>query len=150
MNRIRRFGSTVLCIGALVLAAGCLPASSDTAGQPPPPPASLECQVFYRPSSAGSLEETVITLKEDHPRETVSYLEMAFQAHYTVDQGEGRSLAIFITDAESGEEIVRQLYQIDSEKGLSNQFVGGHGFTGLAYLYHPTSEAELQYFCEAR
>jgi hypothetical protein len=35
-------------------------------------------------------------------------------------------------------------------KGLVNQFIGGHGFTGLVYVYHPSSDAELQYFCETR
>lgn len=150
MQRIRRGGAVILLIGSLVVAAGCLPAPRDAIEQPPPPPAAIACQVFYRPSTASSLEGTTITLEEATPRETISYAEVTFHAHYTVDQGEGRSLAVFIADADSGEEIVRQLYQIDSQKGLDNQFVGGHGFTGLAYFYHPTSEAELQYFCEAR
>ena len=30
------------------------------------------------------------------------------------------------------------------------QFSGDHGFTGLSYVYHPTSGAELQFTCKAR
>lgn len=150
MKRIRRFGVTILLIETLASVAGCLPMAQEPIGQPGVLPAAIECQVFYRPSIPNSLEGTTITLEEDHARETISFAEMTFQAQYTVDQGEGRSLSILVADAGTGEEIVRHLYQIDSAKGLSNQFVGGHGFTGLAYFYHPTSTAELQYFCQAR
>jgi hypothetical protein len=31
--------------------------------------------------------------------------------------------------------------------GLRDQFIGGHGFTGLAYVFHPASGGEIQYFC---
>ena len=150
MKRIRRLGFAILLIGALSLAAGCVPVASEPVGGSGLLPAAIECQVFYRPSISNSLEGTVITLEEANAREAIAFAEMTFQAQYTVDQGEGRSLSILVADAGTGEEIVRHLYQIDSAKGLSNQFVGGHGFTGLAYFYHPTSTAELQYFCEAR
>lgn len=150
MKRIRRIGCAILLIEVLALAAGCVPVAPEPIGGSGLLPSAIQCQVFYRPSIPDSLEGTTITLEEDNARETISFAEMTFQAQFTVDQGEGRSLSIFVADADSGDEIVRHLYQVDSEKGLSNQFVGGHGFTGLAYFYHPTSSAELQYFCEAR
>jgi hypothetical protein len=45
---------------------------------------------------------------------------------------------------------VQQLYQFIPEAELRDQFAGGHGFTGLTYVHHPTSSAELQYFCQSR
>jgi hypothetical protein len=41
------------------------------------------------------------------------------------------------------------LYQLPLDSGPQNQFVGGHGFTGLNYSYAPGSTAELQFWCEA-
>lgn len=43
-----------------------------------------------------------------------------------------------------------QLYQMPRTEPIRNQFVGDHGFTGLNYVYHPTTRAEMQYLCLAR
>ncbi len=40
-------------------------------------------------------------------------------------------------------------YQLPSDSGTQNQFIGGYGFTGLNYSYQPDSGAELQYWCAA-
>jgi hypothetical protein len=48
---------------------------------------------------------------------------------------------------DTGAEISRQLFQFDPQNPLENQFIGGHGFTGLNYLFHPDSAAEMQFFC---
>jgi len=66
------------------------------------------------------------------------------------DEFEGQSLSIAISNMQNQQELSRSLYQIDQAKGLANQFIGGHGFTGLIYVFHPSSDAELQYFCEVR
>jgi len=75
---------------------------------------------------------------------------MGFQARFQDDQFEGRALSIAVTNLETGAEISRQLYQFDPQNPPENQFIGGHGFTGLHYVYHPGSEAEMQYFCSVR
>ncbi|HUV93017.1 MAG TPA: hypothetical protein VMV80_08020 [Anaerolineales bacterium] len=36
------------------------------------------------------------------------------------------------------------------DSGPQNQFIGGHGFTGLNYSYQPDSGAELQYWCAVK
>ncbi len=73
---------------------------------------------------------------------------MEFSAQYLGDQFEGPSLSISVVALDTGDEIVRQLYQIDQQKGLVNQFIGGHGFTGLWSMFTTSSTAELQYFCQ--
>ena len=99
---------------------------------------------------ADSFGESTITLANGGDHEVVEHDDLRFDAQYWDDEYEGQSLSIYVTDLDTGEEIVRQLYQMDREKGLTNQFVGGHGFTGLTYVYHPRSTAEMQYFCLAR
>ena len=45
--------------------------------------------------------------------------------------------------------LVSHLFQLPPDAGPTDQFVGGHGFTGLTSAYDPVSGAELQYWCEA-
>lgn len=71
-------------------------------------------------------------------------------AHYQDDQFEGRTLVIAVNAVDTERQLNGQLYQMDRQQGTRNQFVGGHGFTGLAYVYHPESQAELQYFCDVQ
>lgn len=138
-----------LLIGVMVLSVGCSP-SPEEAGRQSVVPVSIDCRVFYRPSVTESLSESAITLTTNGDHEVIEFDDMQFSAQYWDDQFEGRSLLISVTSPDTGDEVVRQLYQMGRGKSLINQFIGGHGFTGLIYVYHPSSTAELQYFCEAR
>ena len=55
-----------------------------------------------------------------------------------------------ITDLESGDEITRQLYQFNPNNPVENQFIGGHGFTGLNYVFQLESPDEMQFFCSIK
>jgi len=139
-----------LLIGVTVLSVvGCSPSPEEAGGQSVVP-VSIDCRVAYRPSVTESLSESAITLTTNGDHEVIEFDDMEFNAQYRDDQFEGRSLLISVTSTDTGDEVVRQLYQMDRGKNLINQFIGGHGFTGLIYVYHPSSTAELQYFCEAR
>jgi hypothetical protein len=131
----------------LFLALAVLLTACGLPGGSPGAPSAIDCQVFYRSSTAGRFSETDVTLSATANRESVTFEDLAFNAQYTDDIGEGQSLALSVVDLETGQETARQLYQLDRQRGLVNQFVGGHGFTGLIYVYHPTSQAEMQYFC---
>ena len=139
-----------LLIGVTVLLVGCRP-SPEEAGEQSVVPVSIDCRVFYRPSVTETLSgESAVTLTTSGDHEIIEFDDMEFSAQYWDDQFEGRSLVISVASPDTGDEVVRQLYQMDRGKSLINQFIGGHGFTGLIYVYHPTSTAELQCFCEAR
>jgi hypothetical protein len=92
----------------------------------------------------------MVELGKGGDRQMIGLHDMQVHAQYLDDEFEGRSLVISVSSPGADRELVRELYQIDRQKGLVNQFVGGHGFTGLLYVYHPDSAAELQCFCEAR
>jgi hypothetical protein len=109
---------------------------------------TISCEVFYRSSAGGALEAAPENpLSEENVQNIIEFDNMAFEAHYQVDQYEGQALYISVIDLETGDELSRQLYQFDSQDPPKNQFIGGHGFTGLNYAYHPKSPAEMQYFC---
>ena len=91
----------------------------------------------------------MVRLTMDGDVELIEFDDLGFKASYIDDEFEARALVISITNLNSGDEIARQLNQMDRGESLINQFIGGHGFTGLMYVYHPSSPGELQYFCES-
>lgn len=149
MKHSKRLVLAGLLIGVTVLLVGCSPSPEEAGGQSVVP-VSIDCRVFYRPSVTETLSESAVTLTTSGDHEIIEFDDMEFSAQYWDDQFEGRSLLISVASPDTGDEVVRQLYQMDRGKSLINQFIGGHGFTGLIYVYHPSSTAELQCFCEAR
>lgn len=140
-----------ILLAALILwGMGCRSPLDDN-GSPPVAPVTITCHLFYRDSQAVPPgPETTLILKQHGDRESASFEMMEFSVRYLDDQFEGRSLFIAVNDADGGQQLSGQLYQMDRQQGTQNQFQGGHGFTGLAYIYHPDTGAELQYFCEVQ
>lgn len=134
----------------LVLATGCS-SSSTPVDEGSAIEGSVNCHVFYRAASGDALSEApTMTLSTGGDLEFVQFENMEFRAQFFADQFEGQSLSITITNLDSRTELNRYLYQLDPSKGLSNQFIGGHGFTGLNYIFHPNAESEMQFFCDVR
>jgi hypothetical protein len=112
---------------------------------------SINCNVFYRAASGEALSEApTMTLSMDGDLEFIQFDNLEFRVQTFADQFEGQSLSISITDLDNRVELNRYLYQLDRSKGLVNQFIGGHGFTGLNYVFHPNGESEMQFFCSVR
>ena len=111
---------------------------------------AITCHAAYR-SSAGPIErETLLSLDKSGMSSDTTFSDMALQALYSRGEGEGgRALALRVTTVESELLIASQLYQFAPGIAPQNEFIGGHGFTGLNYAYHPASGAELQYWCTA-
>jgi hypothetical protein len=135
-----------LVFAALILTACDAPAG-ENGGQAGSIPDLVVCEVFYRPAAGASFDDEVLTLSTAGDQGTLAFDDMAFGATFLSDAGEGQSLSIVVTDSASGNELARGLYQFDPQAGLRDQFIGGHGFTGLTYVYHPASDSEVQYFC---
>ena len=95
-------------------------------------------------------EETLIFADADLEQQLV-FDDAVFNAAYTSGDFNGeRSLRLWITEsADSAQVYQSQLFQLELNNGPQNQFVGGHGFTGLHYSYHPISGSETQYWCES-
>jgi hypothetical protein len=89
----------------------------------------------------------LITFAGGNDQKVHEFETMAFEARFQDDPHEGRALSIVITELESGDELTRQLFQFDHQNPVENQFIGGHGFTGLNYIFETDSTAEMQFFC---
>lgn len=135
-------------LALLVTATACGSTAEEAgSGQTGTIPDSVSCEVFYRPAPGASFADSTLTLSTAGDRQSLAFEDMAFAATLVSDVGEGQSLSIVVSDSKTGAELTRGLYQFDPQAGLQDQFIGGHGFTGLAYVFHPASDSEVQYFC---
>ena len=142
MNTWLKFIVMILLASAVL---GCTSAGFSSKGS------TIICEVFYRSTAGQSLEAApLMTFSGGNVQQTHEFEDMAFEARFQDDEFEGRALSIAVTDLKTGSELTRQLYQFDAENPVANQFIGGHGFTGLNYVFHPDSSAEMQYFCSVQ
>ena len=113
---------------------------------------AIACTAAYRGSVSGPIErEETITFADTDAEQALTFTDLTFHAAYaTGERDNERSLRTWVTALDESVIYNSQLYQLPLESGPSNQFVGGHGFTGLNYSYHPDSAAELQFWCEAQ
>ena len=112
---------------------------------------TIVCTVAYRPSVSQPIErEEMITFTDNDAEQTIAFDEMTFHAAYSAGEADNeRNLRVWVTDAEDETAVYQvALYQLPVNSGPQNQFVGGHGFTGLNYSYQPDSTAEMQFWCE--
>ena len=109
----------------------------------------IVCRTAYRTSVTRSIEvEDSILLPDADTQESHTYTDLTFNVQYWSGEFDGeRGLQVSVTEVGQTDFLASQLYQFSQDSGPQNQFAGGHGFTGLHYTYHPTSGAELQYWC---
>ena len=111
---------------------------------------TITCTAAYRADVTQPIErEESITFSDSDDEQSVSFADMVFHAAYSTGNADNeRALRLWVTDGMETAVYHSQLYQLPNDSGPQNQFVGGHGFTGLNYSYAPDSSAELQFWCE--
>jgi hypothetical protein len=137
----------VACI-AIVFALIGLAACSDEEGRAE----GIICSTAYRVSQTEPLTEVDhLRFEDEDSTQSMPYVYLELHAQYSTGAQDGeRALRLWVTPTGEQGVIVSQLFQLSVDSGPDNQFVGGHGFTGLSYAYDPVSGAELQYWCEAK
>ncbi len=138
---MRLFFLVVFC-----LLVACTPGSTSV-----PRANTITCQTAYRSATGVPIErEETLTFKDSDGVESITFAELIFHAQYSSGQmNNERALRLWVTESGQDDELLSQLYQLPADAGPQNQFIGGHGFTGLNYAYHPRSGAELQFWCSA-
>lgn len=123
----------------------------------PNQPLSVKCHVFYRTSAKAMFEPSEgVTLTLDRsPRpglplknREITFKDLRLETNYltTSFQGvEGAELRVRVFDVQTRKPLLYQHYVFDEKQPPRDQFV--HGFTGLVYVFHPKSDAELQFYC---
>lgn len=128
---------------AVIAGAGC---ASGTEGLP----SSITCRTQYRPdadSVTGASEPrlTVGRVDEIAPRaQRLEFATLTLEVAYQGAAPEGNNVTVVVTTSE-GQPLVRDLYQLADGTELRREFAGGHGFTGLQYVFHEA--ASLQVWC---
>jgi hypothetical protein len=111
---------------------------------------TVECTTAYRDEAREPLSTEVMTLSAAVTEAEIELGTLTFSAIYFSGElsGEGRFLKVSLTTPD-GEPLSEHIYQMLKTELPSNEFIGGHGFTGLAYVYDPSSQTEVQYWCNA-
>jgi hypothetical protein len=150
---IREVGLALVSLGLSLLAGSCSPpAAAQGSGRP----AAVECKLFWRASnevgpgeSPGDpkfqFQERVARAEPGKPAQA-SLADVTLSVSYTADEFEGSSVSVGA--AFDGKPLVTSLYQLERSPPPRNQFAGGHGFTGLVYLSHPTKGGDYQFICQ--
>lgn len=133
----------------LIVLTGC--SLGDHPPDPAARPATITCNAAYRSSTGVPIEsEDSLTFSAADTTTSLPFADLVFHAQYSSgDLDNERALRLWISEPGSSAVLFSQLYQLPMDSGPRDQFIGGHGFTGLNYAYHPTSGAELQYWCTA-
>jgi hypothetical protein len=139
-----------LTLFLLVVITGCRPAET-TFGDQAADDSTIVCEVFYRQGGEQAFEEApLITFAGGNDKQSRAFENMVLDAWFQDDEYEGRALTIEVATLDTNRGLAWQLYQFDPQNPVENQFIGEHGFTGLNYVFHPTSAAEVQYYCSVR
>ena len=140
-------GLAFLLVGSLVLTA-C--GDNPSAGADTPTEFSITCRAFARPDvETSTMQARTIKLGPQAGNRSATLGDFRFRAQFVSDEFEGKALDVFVYPKGDQDPIAQGKYQFDDIDPPSNQFVGDHGFTGLIYVMHPQTEAELQYFCKS-
>ncbi len=141
----------VLAVGLMASA----PAPTPNPAKPAPVRTAIaECTLVsrltitasYRPES-----RTKMLIRRDRNPQKVTFGGFDFQALYNDEPETGRSLQLIVTPivkpGVNNLPIASQVYSLKSGQVPRNQFLSGHGFTGLNTIYNPKDFSELQYSC---
>lgn len=136
----------VIALAGAVLAGAVMAGCTAAPGRLP---AEVTCEASYRPSVTAPAQESKtlrLVPEQNGDGATVKFQDLSLKAVYVVPPTEAPALSVSVASAD-GKAVASSLYQLQRERRTVNQFAGGHGFTGLVYVYAPASEAELQYYC---
>ena len=147
----RRSTRIAIALAGLISLTACGGDPSESKGEKPTP-LSITCTAFARSSVESSvMKRRALRLGPESTTRSVTVGAFRVRAQFAADEFEGRSLDVFAFAATGSKEpLTQEKYQFDPQEKPVNQFTGGHGFTGLMYVNHPTSDAELQLFCAVR
>ncbi len=145
---------TIICLIVICLTVGLgfATTQADNRQKPQANSVQVECHLSYRSAPGKAFDSKQVKIKIPLQRGPVAEIDRSQKKIQTFDDMEVtllydvNTLRIGVRDLKSGKEIYARLYQLTPD--LQNQFNGGHGFTGLGYINHPTSESQLQTFSE--
>ncbi|MDQ4077406.1 MAG: hypothetical protein M3220_14315 [Chloroflexota bacterium] len=150
LQPIYRLLLVAICLSLLLV--GCASGEIPTEADAEPVPLMIVCRVAYRSTVTVPIEEEAeLVFGGENDEQTLAFEDLTLHAQYLAGERppRERSLRLAVVDSVSGQELGAQLYQLSLTEAPRNEFRGGHGFTGLAYAYHPETGAELQYWCVA-
>ena len=154
--------SALLLAATVCLALGCKdrtrfpPSAWPNAGRRSAQPVDrVRCEFYFRGAAevtpdtdtpALESKKEVIEVGPDEEKR-VALKSMTLSASYSDAQFDSPSLHVRVEAGDT--QLFGALYQLRDGRLPLNQFVGGHGFTGLIYLVNPSESGDYQLFCKS-
>ena len=116
----------------------------------------VRCSFYYRASnefSGGTPQGNEVDFEErtldvaPNGDDSATLGALTLSVGYDDDEFEGAAVYVGVEAGDT--RLFRSLYQLRHRELPENQFVGGHGFTGLIYLTHPSEGGDYQLICES-
>lgn len=151
-----RPGLMAVCLGLLGTAACAAqgkPAATETSGSAPLDHPFARCSFAYRESASSQLREVELSVAQTSEQPSIESQLGSFRMRVSETKDESRGAgAVSVWVASAGappdEWLGHALYQLGAHhQGLALTMSGGHGFTGLHYVRHPSNGTELQWWC---
>lgn len=115
-----------------------------------PPPTQgddrLACSFFWRKSDGHSFRKGDQRIVELDTVGTKGVQLHDFEVAIEVDASNGGGRVLHVV-SEAGPAEISEHYDFGTHNGAAHLPGGGHGFTGLRYLTHPTNRSEMQFWC---
>lgn len=148
MRRIKSFtcALTMSLLGSAAMG-GCDVKENDDSNEPAP--ITVDCSFFAANGEKQHPSLSSVFGQSDGVSSEFSIGELKVSLHLVDPPYESRSFTVTVSTRE-GQGLTSTLYQIDRTKLPANDFLGGHGFTGLNHVIDPLSKHGLQFFCSAR
>jgi hypothetical protein len=108
------------------------------------------CSTYYRASVTVPPDEGPILTFATPGSSEATFSDLNLTATFSDDGFESPSLNVRVETMPDRALVFASLYQfVDPAADLNAFAASGQGFTGLTYVYNPSSGSELQFFCSA-
>jgi hypothetical protein len=108
------------------------------------------CSTYYRASVTVPPDEGPVLIFTEPGASEAAFSDLILTATYSDDGFESPSLNVRVETMPDRALVFASLYQfVDPTADLNAFGASGQGFTGLIYVYNPSSGSEVQFVCRA-
>lgn len=138
--------------------ASIAPVESVGSSVPPPPPTAapltptirrITCRTFFRDAATEPPTDGPVLTFDAPGTETADFADLRFAGLVERDETILGSLFLRVSTLPDDKQVFGGLYQFATNPNVNSFEPTGQGFTGLLYVYNPTSGSELQITCAA-
>lgn len=126
------------------------PPPSQTPTTPPPSIRQITCATFFREVETVPPTDGPVLTFDTPGTQTAEFDDLSLTAIVEGTNNVLGSLFVRVSTLPDNAQVFGGLYQFPLDPRVNSFETSGQGFTGLLYVYNPTSGSEMQIFCSAQ